>query len=202
MSGAKGPSAALEAADRRRNLVLESQARGRAEEGALERRLAETERLAAARGEALERPHRQKGEPRQPMRRMTGLQWLLSKGRIDGVQAQAGLRYGHLCERAERGDMPSSLKERVGGASPGAPGEARLAAIQAKDRADWAVRGGLPDAVGRELVALCVKVCGETATVREAAGGDRAAAERMEVQLGVCLNILAVHFGLARPAQR
>ncbi len=190
------------AAQRRRDLALEARAHNRAEEGALERRLAETEALARARGEALERPERRPGEPRRPMRRITGLQWLLARGRIDAVQSQAGERYGALCWQAGKGDMPSSLKERVGGPTPGEPGEARMAALLAKDRADWAIRQCLPDAVGRELVALCAKVCGETATVREAAGGERQAAERMEVQLAVCLNMLAVHFGISPPARR
>jgi hypothetical protein len=209
MSGSAGAAAVgrrtaaqLAAAERRRNLALEAQARNRAEEWALESRLEETERLARGRGEALERPPRQHGEGRKPMRRMTGLHWLLAKGRITPLQAQAGQRYGALWDRAIRGDLGSSLRERIGGPAPDHPGEAKMAALQAKEAADWAIRRGLPEEPGRQLVWLCGRVCGETATVREAAAGDRAAAERMEVQLGICLNILAVHFGLAPPARR
>lgn len=192
----------FEAAERRRNLVLEAQARSREDERSLAARLAETERLAADRREAIEVAPVRKGEPRRPMRRITGLQWLLARGRIAPVQAQAGVRYGHLCEGATKGDLPSSLKERLGGPAPLTPAEAKLAAIRAKGRADWALRQGLPEPVGRELVRLCAQVCGENATVREAAGGDRLAAERMEVELGLALNLLAVHFGLASPPRQ
>lgn len=202
MSGGARRRAYFEAADRRRNLMLEAQARGREDERSLASRLAETERLAVQRGEALERPLARKGEPRRPMRRISGLQWLLARGRIASLQAQAGLRYGQLCEGVTKGDLPSSLKERMGGSPPLTPAEAKLAAVTAKGRADWVLRQGLPDPVGRELVRLCEVVCGQTATVREAAGGDRAVAERMEVELGLALNLLAVHFGLAPPPRR
>jgi hypothetical protein len=179
---------------RDRLLRQERQAQARAEAEAVSEGVSETVRLSRARGAAIAEPDRRRSAARrQPYRRLSGLDWLASKGRIDAQARAAGERYGAAYRRAKLDpSIPSTLGVEVGRApGPKAPPDSILAlgegtATARRRLGEYRARlSRQPD-----LVAACDLVCGEEMTPREAAGGDRDAG-RLEAVLKVALDILA-----------
>lgn len=180
-------------ATRERLLILERQARARAEARAVADGVAETVALDRSRGVMFEKAAQPGGGREATYRRQSGLDWLARKGRITPAQAQAGARYGACFRRANlAATIGSTLEVQPGAGLPGGPplsvvlkhaagrqqAEARLALYR---------RRLLGQA---DLIAVCDRVCGEELTPREAAGGDREAV-RLEAVLKVALDILA-----------
>jgi hypothetical protein len=176
---------------RDRLLRQERQARARAEAEAVARGVTETVALSRARGAAIAQGAA--GPRAKPYRRLSGLDWLASRGKIDAAAKAAGERYGAAYRRARLEASIASTLEVQPGAGRGftpdltatlAHGEGTAAAGRrlAQMRARLARQ---PD-----LVAACDLVCGEELTPREAAAGDRDAT-RLEAVLKVALDILA-----------
>lgn len=191
MSGAR--TASGERAARERLLRLEKQALARAEAREVAEGVAETVALSRARGEAIAEPEtKRKRVCAQPYRRVSGLEWLERKGRIDPAARAAGERYGWAYRRVKlEKAIPSTLDMRVRGefAAPA------LEVVLAHGERTAAARRTLGEMRGRllgqaDLVAACDAICGEEKTPREAAGGDREAG-RLEAVLKVALDILA-----------
>ncbi|WP_309089727.1 hypothetical protein [Phenylobacterium sp.] len=178
---------------RDRLLRLERQARAQAEARAVMDGVAETVALSRARGAAIETPGRGKARA-QPVRRLSGLEWLLRKGRLSVAEAAAGERYGQAYRRAKLDPaIPSTLEVQAqtafSAAGPSlkhlvarAHGTAQASELLAGYRRRLLMQ---PDLIG-----ACDEICGEERTPREAAGGDRDGA-RLEAVLKVALNILA-----------
>jgi hypothetical protein len=151
--------------------------------------VAETVALSRSRGAAIEGP-----EPRRPAhRRLTGLEWLVRKGRISAAAAAAGARYGQTYRRAKvEPSLPSTLNGEHGGT---APEGATIAELLRHAEGTAAAQMRLAELRRRllrqsDLVRACDEICGEERTPREAAGGEREGV-RMEAVLKVALDILA-----------
>ena len=178
---------------RDRLLRLERRARSQAEARAVMDGVAETVALSRRRGVAFEGASGQ-GAKAQPYKRLSGLEWLLKKGRLTAAEATAGERYGLAYRRAKLDpSIPSTLEVQpqavLGAAGPSlkhlvahAQGTAQAAGLLAGYRRRLLMQA--------DLIAACDRVCGEEKTPREAAGGDREGA-RLEAVLKVALSILA-----------
>lgn len=191
MSGRRAMDPARAA--RERLLRLERQALARAEAREVAEGVAETVVLSRARGQAIAEPcAKRKRVCAQPYRRVSGLEWLERKGRIDAAARAAGERYGSAYRRAKlEKAIPSTLDVRVRGPFVAPALDAVLSHAEGTD----AARRKLAELRGRlmrqpDLVAACDVICGEEKTPREAAGGDREAG-RLEAVLKVALDILA-----------
>lgn len=162
--------------------------------------VAETVALSRARGAAIEGP----APGRQAHRRLTGLEWLVRKGRISAEAATAGLRYGQAYRRAKsEPSLPSTLN-----AQPGATGLEGPTIAEMLEHAEGTAqaRRRLTDLRRRlwgqrDLVEACDRICGEERTPREAAGGERDGM-RMEAVLKVALDILAAADAIAASGRR
>lgn len=181
----------LVAIERAQLLKEEGRAKARAEDRWIEDTRAETVRLAALRGEAIEAPTARRGERRKPMRRKTGLEWLAAKGRLTRTQAEAGDRYGVDYRIGDEVSIRSILNDSVKGYCEG-PAEFVGAA---KVRLANARRRALQDHPA--LVSVCNAVCGVGLTLREFAG-ERRDADVAETRLLVALDLLARHYGMVR----
>lgn len=151
--------------------------------------VAETVALSRARGAAIEAP----AVGRLAHRRLTGLEWLVRKGRISGPAATVGLRYGQAYRRAKaEPSLPSTLN-----ALPGSTGIEGPTVAEVLEHAEGTAQARRVLAELRrrllgqaDLVLACDEICGEERTPREAAGGEREGV-RMEAVLKVALDILA-----------
>jgi hypothetical protein len=178
---------------RDRLLRLERQAKARAESAAVTDGVAETVALSRARGQAIAEPSAKRQRVcARPYRRLTGLEWLAAKGRIDAAAKAAGERYGWVYRRVKsEKPIPSTLADRVRGGfvTPD------VADVLAHGEGTEQARRRLAELRRKllrqpDLVAACDLICGEEKTPREAAGGDRDAG-RLEAVLKVALDILA-----------
>lgn len=181
---------------RERLLLLEQ----RREAEAVKAAVAETVALSRARGAAIEAP----AAGRQAHRRLTGLEWLVRKGRISAAEAAAGARYGQTYRRAKvEISLPSTLN-----ALPGSTANDGQSIAELLDHAEGTASAGLRlDHLRRrllrqaDLVQACDAICGEERTPREAAGGEREGV-RMEAVLKVALDILAAPDPASRASAR
>lgn len=190
-------SAYLARLERERLQAVEARGKARLEALAVAEGVRETVALSAARGAAFEgSPGAARGKP---VRRLTGLEWLSRKGRLDPGQRQAGERYGLIYRRATSGGKIGSslnLNEDGGAATPisavMSQAEARAKAVARL--ADLRVR--LAGHAG--LISACDRICGEELTPMQAAGAEREAL-KLEAVLGVALDLLKIessHFVL------
>jgi hypothetical protein len=192
MSGrAKDPTLKAQRLARDRLVRLERQAKARAEAVAVAEGVAETVALSRARGAAVVGGGR--GAARaQPLKRLSGLEWLAAKGKISAEAKAAGERYGWVYRRVKLDKaIPSTLDVRIRGQFLAPSLEDVLAHGEGTETARRRLAefrrrlSGQPD-----LVAACDLVCGEEKTPREAAAGDRDAG-RLEAVLKVALDLLA-----------
>jgi hypothetical protein len=182
---------AAERAKLRRQQILQSIAATRAQAQAVADGIAETVALDQARGAVFERPARRRGEGSQPFKRLDGLNWLAARGRLNGKQVQAGLRYGKLAQIIEGGDIGSCLTRfEIRGSLRGAsPTDAR---IWARDQLAQA-RAAVGDHPG--LVFALDQICALGRRPREVTT-DQRASERLEDRLSLSLDLLVKAWGL------
>lgn len=166
------------------------------DEEALDARLAETVRLAEARGEAIIRTPRKPGEARKPMRRVDGLTWLWNKKKLTPSQKVAGERYGEDWRIGEEQGIRSCLDIKIRGGLPGEGPEARR--LRAKRRLEIAREQAL--AGQAKLISLCDLVCGQGALVTDLAGGGWREVVAHEENLATALDLLARHYRLGGEA--
>lgn len=150
----------------------------------------ETVALAALRGDEVAVPTRL-GAGRKPARRVTGIDWLLSKGRIDCYQHQAAERYELDFAAADAIGLPSCLREGGGGGQSDAAQSRR---VQAQSRLDKAREKGLKNHQG--MIDLCDQVCGQGLRLRQVSQGDEKQSLRNEAILLVALDLLVEHYGI------
>jgi len=180
-------------AARERLLRLERQTQARAEARAVMDGVAETVALSRARGAAFETPTGRKTRA-QPVRRLSGLEWLLRKGRVTPDEAAAGERYGAAYRRVRLDPAIPSTLEAVAQANFSAAGPS-LKQLVARAHGSAQAAAALEAYRRRllmqpDLVTACDQICGEEKTPREAAGGEREGL-KLEAVLKVALNILA-----------
>lgn len=179
--------------ERRRNLEAERQNRERRTALEVEQGRSETIALCRARGEEIDTPAQGRGEAPKPARRVAGLDWLLSRKRIDGRQHMAGEKYGARVQAGSPG-VGSCLDVREGvGMSGSAP--YTLAEVVSfatmklrEDRRDGLLNIGY-------LIEICDSVCGDGLRPGQL-GGTQREAEKIEARLLVGLDMLAIHYGL------
>lgn len=169
---------------------IQAERERRAEVARLDAERAEAVALAKGRGEVIDCPPSKPGQSAKPMRRVSGLDWLWSKGRLEGPQMKAGLRYGDDWRVGDVVSVKSCLGEGGGGDGMGAQ-ERRYEAQRRLDRARKAL--GHP-----ALIALCDQVCGEGRRLRSIARGNDAEAGRLEAVFKIGLDLLAAHYGSVR----
>lgn len=160
--------------ERRQLLAQEREQRERAERQAVRAGVAEVIDLGKVRGEAFLVPGPRKARA-EPVRRLTGLEWLTRKGKITAEQASLGLDYGECYREAQAAPrLKSCLAEPSGGQPPtpaalAARARRRHLRVERLDRYRAAL-GRQPD-----LVSALDLVCGEEKTPREAAKNGQGA---------------------------
>ena len=186
-----GSRLASDRAALRRQLILNSIAEARAEAQAVADGVAETVALDQARGAVFDRPSPRRGEGSRPLKRLDGLSWLASRGRLDGKQVQAGTRYGRLAQIIEGGDIGSCLGlfEIRGSLRGGSPTDAK---IWARDQLAQA-RAAVGEHPG--LVFALDQICALGRRPREVTT-DQRASERLEDRLSLSLDLLVKAWGL------
>jgi hypothetical protein len=174
-----------------RQRILHSIAEARAEAKAVADGVAETVALDEARGAQFERPSLHPGEGPRAIKRLDGLTWLASRGRLNVKQVQAGSRYAKLAQLMEGGDLGSclSLFEIRGSVRHGSPAEARA---WARDQLADA-RAAIGDHPG--LVFALDQICVLGKRPREVTT-DQRASERLEDRLSLSLDLLVKAWGL------
>ena len=191
----------------RRKLAEKAEAEGRMSEarmlyGAIERdrkdkadrdwhrtAMAETVALERTRGETIVEFEVKRGEADKPMRRKSGLDWLLSKGRIEPHQLSAGLKYGDDYRACTDISLRSCCADSFGGDGL-IQMERREEAFKRLTRARTIGLSGNPT-----MIFLVDQVCGEGTRLREISGSD-ALSNKKEGILGVALDLLAAFYGI------
>lgn len=180
-----------------RNLEEVRLARAKADDNWSERAQAETLVLDQIRGGGVERLEVKRGEQRKPLRRKSGLEWLLAKKRLGTTEEtlarfDAGARYGSDYRQAHDISVKScmaNMEGRVDGGgihdtSPPSMVAAQHRVTQANILALRSYKG---------MIGVTVAVCGQGLTLMEFAG-DREGAERAEATLLVALDLLDAHY--------
>lgn len=186
-------------ATRERLLILERREKARAEASAVADGVAESVGLSRGRGAAFEKPATRKvGKAESGYRRLSGLEWLKSKGRLTDDQLAAGERYGAAFRKVEDEARIKSILDRdtAGGAGQTLSGVMKQAEARAQARLMLAMyRGQLLHQA--DLVAVCDLVCGRELTPREGSANGQEAA-RVEGVLKVALDLLTQHLAPVR----
>jgi len=173
--------------------LLEQRAAAQREARAVADGVSETVELSEARGAAFEQDAARSGRREALYRRRTGLDWLISKGRITDSQWAAGQRYGTVWRRVASSDaIASTLDVRMGGGAVGGP---PLDAILARAEVSAHAAARLESfrravAAQATMVRALDLVCGRELTPREATQNEREAG-KLEAVLVVALDILA-----------
>jgi len=194
-------SKTLAAVQRKINLREEQQAKARADDAWRAAAQLETATLEATRGVELVQPTQQTGQPRKPLRRKSGLQWLFDKGRLGEseialARLDAGNKYGGCYRAANDAPIASCVADMEGGARGTAPKDAaplKVAAAQAR-----LVQARIIALRGHEgMTKVCNAILGEEKTPLEYAP-VRADADRAEATLLIALDLLADYFETGR----
>ena len=183
---------------RQRLLRLEAQAKAREAEASLIESVEQTVALGEARGDEYDKPKQRRGEGRKPVRRLDGLEWMLSQSRITADQYEAGKRYGDAFRKAIPTAPIRSILNRDVTSGGGCSVAHLLAAAEERVYAAEKLamyRRQLGD--HRHLTSVCDRVCGEEKTPRQAADNGRGA-EAVEAVLVIALDLLIDHL----PAKR
>jgi len=183
--------------ERELNLKAERLAKSKADDNWSERAQAETLILDGLRGGGIERSEAKRGEQRKPLRRKSGLEWLMAKGRLGSpeealLRLDAGERYGSDYQRAMDASVKSCMANMEGRVDGGqrSDGEAP-SMVAAQHRVTQANINALRCHKG--MIGVTTAVCGQGLTLMEFAG-DREGAERAETTLLVALDLLAAHY--------
>lgn len=160
----------------------------------------ETVALGEARGGEFERPQAGRGERDKPVRRHTGVSWLISQGKLTTPQYVAAMIYGSDYRRVM---SPPGLRSCLGDHTPGGDGPT-LASIAASANATTAARERLARAMAklsgqRDLIDAMNVICGDELTPREA-GGNALGAAVYTTRLLIALDLLSVQPPAAKAA--
>lgn len=152
--------------------------------------IAETVALNAARGDVIEEFEVRRGEQDKPLRRKSGLDWLLSKGRIEPHQMSAGLKYGDDYRASTDVSLRSCCGDSFGGDGL-VQMERREEAFKRITRARQIGLSG-----NETMIALMDLICGEGVRIRDLADTD-ALSNKKEAVLCIALDLLAGFYGIA-----
>lgn len=167
-------------------LQIETALNERREASEVEAGLAESERLAHARGEDTARV--ENGPTRD------GFLWLVAKGRLTPHRRIAGERYRQLYARANGGPTPSCLNEAMGGGGGDGPQGGTMIAVDELAKAHGHIVGALGKVSGATLIRVVQDVCGRGVTCRQLASDDKVRAAVIERELMTGLDMLARHW--------
>lgn len=185
---------------RERLLDLERQIKNRVDEASVIASMAQTKALAEEKGAEFDQAPQKRGEQRKPMRRLSGLGWLLAKGKITEDAYQAGLRYGEAYQRVMTDAPIRSILDRDPSASGGCTVAQLLASSEAYVYAAEKLqmyRGMMAN--HRALVDACDAICGREQTPREVSING-VAAQVVEALVIVALALMRQHLAPARKA--
>ena len=167
------------------------------------RALQNAERNQRARANAGLDPNRPiESKPRTShVRKLSGLEWLFSKGKLSETEVESGKRYGLDYLKAQDNGViiPSNFPRPDAGGGAGrtkvVPGSidyatsvGQVAAIIERDEVD-----ALFDNDARALLIL-LAICAHGMTPLEFSGGDRAAALEAQISLRAMLIVMGVHY--------
>lgn len=124
------------------------------------------------------------------VRRLSGLDWLWNKKRIEPHQMQAALKYGDDYRQARDQRVRSCIAESMGGDLMYAQ-EKRLEAGYRLRKAQEEALMGHPS-----MMNLCNRVAGEGERLTVIAAGNDAEAKKLEAVFCVSLDLLAAHYGM------
>jgi len=135
---------------------------------------------------------RAKHEPKNPIRRMDGLTWLITRTppRLSALEVMAGRRYGELCSEAARVELPGKVTMEGGGAFGSRDFIGAMEAIQRLAKADAHLVEPFARSYGEALLELMVAVCHHGRTVRDVAGGEKVLTAMLEERLRIGLGRL------------
>jgi hypothetical protein len=131
-------------------------------------------------------------------REKTGLEWLVFKRRISARQAQAGRRYGddwRIAQTAGMVPLRSCLND-----SPGGSSNAARALPSVEHHLDACERLGAAQAAlsyQADMISALAAICGRQLTPWQAvelAGGTARDVAKLEVVLGIALDLLDKHY--------
>jgi hypothetical protein len=184
------------AALRREAAALERQAasaqKARVDAAWADNATVETAKLAALRGEIVEIAPRV-GPSRSPARRVSGVDWLLLKNKLDSYQHQAAERYATDYSVASEVSLPGGFRDAVAGGGAGGGDGAHIRRSEAQRRLTSARAKGLRGHVG--MIALCDVVVGDGKRIRQISN-DEAQAAKNEAVLIVALDLLVEYYGI------
>lgn len=198
MRTARTLAATLAVVQRDINIREERRERARKDEAWASAAQTETLALEASRGVELVQPTQQTGQPRKPLRRKTGLQWLFDKGRLGSPDLalsrfDAGVKYGSAYRTANDAPIGSCIAHLEGGlisgSSPSGAQPLRIAAAQ--DRLVKARIIALRN--NADMIKACDAILGGERTPLEYAGTQRPA-DRAEAVLLIALDLLGDYF--------
>lgn len=124
------------------------------------------------------------------VRRLSGLDWLWNKQRIEPHQMQAALKYGDDYRQANDQRVRSCMAEAMGGDLMYAQ-EKRMEAGYRLRKAQAEALNGHPS-----MLNLCNRVAGEGERLTVIAAGNDAEAKKLEAVFCVSLDLLAAHYGM------
>lgn len=142
--------------------------------------------------ELAERPGQGKRGHENRVRRLSGLDWLWQKERLQPYQMEAGLRYGDDYRKANDISVRSHLAEARGGD----PDSAQHKRMEAFDRVKGAHSYGLMG--HQQMIDLCNSVAGEGTRLTVIAKGDDVLTRQLEAVFIVALDLLAIHYGMMK----
>lgn len=193
MTAAQKPSPALRSRRRQGQDPAQLLARdlARQEADAVAAGITETLGLEEARGQVFVHPAVRPGERPKPVRRLDGLDWLASRGRLTPRQVQAGRRYEKLHRILESGDVASCLALLEVRGTAGAPSPAEAKTWSRLKLAS--ARAALGD--HKALIFALDAICGLGLRPREITT-DQRQTERLEDRLAIALDLLVGEWGL------
>lgn len=175
-----------------RLLAAERRAKERAADARMEWGVsADTMTLAAERGDEITQFPIRPGEREKPLKRLSGLDWLWNKGRIDTTQMAAGLKYGDQYRIASDVSVRSAMNFSRAGGDGSTSQEIRKEAQENVAAARGRGLNGHPT-----LIALMDAIAGEGMRVRDYSGSDDALAAKNEANLLIALDHLATFYGM------
>jgi hypothetical protein len=183
--------------ERELNLKAERQHQAKMDDDWSERAQAETIILDQIRGGGIEHVEAKRGEARKPLRRKSGLEWLMAKGRLGSPQEaltrfDAGERYGGDYRRAMEASVKSCMANMEGRVDGGKQSDGEAPSmVAAQHRVTQANVMALRSHAG--MIGVTAAVCGSGLTLMEFAG-TRDGAERAEATLLIALDLLSEHY--------
>jgi len=131
-----------------------------------------------------------------------GLLWLIDKGRLTGTRKRAGQAWSTDYALIRTDSLRSCLNDNAPGGAANDDESARYATriTDARNRLERARHHIIHSTGSARLADLLDAVCGRGETLRSLCANDKDKADRMEVELGLALDMVAVSYEIVRAA--